>query len=134
MCVLLLILVCLLGGISRVNLSVSVESLSLRWSSDSSVSSGSNSDDSGVNGTRDTVVQLVVQLWHSVFRVDGSLRQISNSGSLNHVSDGDSLDSLVLRNTSSTVQTSDGLDVTSSLFVSTVRSSLFWHWVSYEQI
>lgn len=99
----------------------------MRRSSDSSVGSGSDSDNSGVDGTGDTVVQLVVQLWHGVLRVDRSLRQISDSGGFNHVSDGDSLDGLILRNTSGTVQTSDWLDVTSSLLVSTVGSSLFWH-------
>lgn len=111
----------------RRNLSVLVESLSLWRSSDSSVGSGSDSDNSGMNSTRDTVVQLVVQLWQSVFLVDRSLRQVSNSSSLNHVSDGDSLDGLVLWNTSGTVQTSDWLDVTSALLVSTVRRSLLWH-------
>ena len=109
------------------NFSVSVESLSLWRSSDSSVSSGSDSDNSGVDSTGDTVVQLVVQLWQSVFLVDRSFRQVSYGSGFNHVSDGDSLDGLVLWNTSGTVQTSDWLDVTSTLLVSTVGSSLFWH-------
>lgn len=117
----------LLGSVLRRNLSVLVESLSLRRSSDSSVGSGSNSDDSGVDGAGDTVVQLVVQLWQSVLLVHRGLRQVSNGSSLNHVSDGDSLDGLVLRNTSSTVQTSDWLDVASTLLVSTVGRSLLWH-------
>lgn len=53
----------LLGGVSWRNSVLSVESLSLRRSSVSSVSSGSNSDDSSVNSTGNTVVQLVVGLW-----------------------------------------------------------------------
>lgn len=117
----------LLGSILRRHLSVLVESLSLRRSSDSSVGSGSDSDDSGVDGTRHTVVQLVVQLWQRVLRVHRSLRQVSHGSSLHHVSDGDSLDSLVFRDASSTVQTSDGLDVTSTLLVSSVGRSLLWH-------
>lgn len=117
----------LLGSVGRRNLSVGRESLSLRRSSDSSVGSGSDSDDSGVDGTRDTVVQLVVQLWQSVLLVDRSLRQVSHGSSLNHVSDGDSLDGLVLWHTSGAVQASHGLDVTSALLVSTVGSSLLWH-------
>lgn len=120
-------LVGLLGGVLWANLSVGVESLSLRRSSDSSVGSGSDSDDSGVDSTRHTVVQLVVQLWQSVLRVHRGLGQVSDGSGLNHVSDGDSLDGLVLWHTSGTVQTSDWLDVTSALLVSTVGSSLLWH-------
>lgn len=117
----------LLGSLLRSNLSVLRESLSLWRSSDSSVLSGSDSDNSGVNGTRNTVVQLVVQLWQSILRVHRSLRQVSHGSSLHHVSDGDSFDGLVLWHTSGTVQTSDWLDVASTLLVSTVGSSLLWH-------
>lgn len=117
----------LLGSILRSDLLFLVESLSHWRSSDSSVGSGSDSDNSGVDSTRNTVVQLVVQLWQSVFRVHGSFRQVSDSSSFNHVSDGDSLDGLVLWHTSGTVQTSDWLDVASTLLVSTVGSSLLWH-------
>lgn len=117
----------LLGGVSWRDSVLSVESLSLRRSSVSSVGSGSDSDDSGVNGTGDTVVQLVVSLWKSVFGVDRGFRHVSDSGSFDDVSDGHSLDSLVLRDTLGTVDTSDRLDVTSTLLVSTVGSSLLWH-------
>lgn len=120
-------LVSLLSSISRIDLSVTGESLSLRWGSDSSVSSGSHSNNSSVDGTRDTVVQFVVQLWQSVLGVDRCLWQISDSSSFNHVSDSDSLDGLILWNTSGTVQASDWLYVTSTFLVSTVGSSLFWH-------
>ncbi|OBA23144.1 COX5B-domain-containing protein [Metschnikowia bicuspidata var. bicuspidata NRRL YB-4993] len=117
----------LLSSILRRDLLVLSESLSLRRSSDSSVDSGSDSHDSGVDGTRNTVVQLVVQLWQSVLLVHRSLGQVSDGSSLNHVSDGDSLDGLVLWHTSGTVQTSDWLDVASTLLVSSVGSSLLWH-------
>lgn len=117
----------LLGSVSWGDSVTVVESWSLWWSSDSSSLSGSDSDNSGVNGTRDTVVQLVVELWQSVLSVHGSLRQVSDSSSLNNVSDGDSLDGLVLWDTLGTVNTSNWLDVTSTLLVSTVGSSLLWH-------
>ena len=72
-------------------------------------------------------MQLVVDLRQSVLRVDRGLGQVSDGGGLDNVSDGHSLDSLVLRNTLGTVDTSDWLDVTSALLVSTVGSSLLWH-------
>ena len=72
-------------------------------------------------------MQLVVGLWKSVLSVDGSLRHVSDGGSLNNVSDSHSLDSLVLWNGLGTVDTSNWLDVTSTLLVSTVGSSLLWH-------
>lgn len=117
----------LLSGISWRDFVVSAESLSLRWSSVSSVGSRSNSDNSGVDSTRDTVVQLVVGLWQSVFSVDRSFRHISDGSSFNNVSDSHSLDSLVLWNRLGTVNTSDWFDVTSTFLVSTVGSSLLWH-------
>lgn len=109
------------------HLSVLVESLSLRRSSDLSVFSRSNTDNSGVDGARNTVVQLVVQLRKSVFLVHRGVRQVSDSGGFNHVSDGDTLDSLVLGDTTGTVQASDGLDVTSTLLVSAGVLSLLSH-------
>lgn len=79
-------------------------------------------------------MQFVVQFWQSVFRVDRSFRQVSDSSSFNNVSDGDSLDGLVLWHTSGTVDTSDWLDVTSTFLVSTVGSSLFWHFDCGENV
>ena len=119
----------LLGGGGRRDLVVPVESRSLGRQSVSSVGSGSDSDDSGVDGAGDTVVQLVVGLWQSVLGVDGGLGHVSDGGSLDDVADGHSLDGLVLRNGLGAVDTSDWLDVTSTLLVSTVGSSLFWHCV-----
>lgn len=105
--------------------------MSDRRSSDLSVGSGSDSDNSGVDGTGDTVVQLVVHLWDWVFVVDGGFGKISHGSGFNHVSDGHSLDGLVLWNASGTVDTSDWLDVTSTVLVSTVSSSLLWHCCFY---
>ena len=109
------------------NFVIPVKSWSLWRSSVLSVFSGSNSNNSGVNGTGDTVVQLVVSLWQGVFWVDRSFGQISDGSSFNNVSNSHSLDSLILWNGLGTVNTSHWLDVTSTLLVSTVGSSLFWH-------
>ncbi len=46
---------------------------------------------------------------------------------INDVSDGESLDSLVLRGVSAAVDTDDGSDVASVVFVTTVISSLLGH-------
>lgn len=120
-------LVCSGGSSSRVNSLFCVVSSSDRWSSDLSSLSRSDSNNSCVNGAGNTVVQLVVHLWDWVLVVDGSLRKISDSSGLNHVSDGHSLDGLVLRNTSGTVDTSNWLDVSSTLLVSSVGCSLLRH-------
>lgn len=117
----------LLGGILRSNLLVLSESLSLRRSTHSTVGSGSHTNNSGVDSTRHTVVQLVVQLGKSVFLVHRSLGQVSDGSGLNHVSDSHTLDGLVLWHTSGTVKTTHGLDVSSTLLVSSVRGSLLWH-------
>lgn len=106
-----------------------VESLSDRRSSDLSVGSGSDSDDSRVDGTGDTVVQLVEHLWDWVFVVDRGFGDVSDGGGFNHVSDRHSLDGLVLRDASGAVDTSDWLDVSSTALVSTVGCSLLWHFL-----
>lgn len=50
----------------------------------------------GVDGTRDTVGETDVELGQGVFLVDGSVRQISDGGGLDHVLNRVSLDGLVL--------------------------------------
>lgn len=52
------------------------------------------------------------------------LTDISNSSRLDHVSDSESLDGLVLSNTTRTVGASDECDVSAALFVTAVISSL----------
>ena len=80
-----------------------------------------------MDSARDTVVSLEVQLGEDVLLVDRGLRDITDGSSLNHVSDGVSLDGLVLRNHSSAVRAADGGDVTSTLLVTSVGSSLLRH-------
>jgi len=73
-----------------------------------------------VNGARDTVLQLEVHLGNCVFWEYRGIRDITNGGGFNHVADGESLDCLVLRSTSRAVAAADGLDVATSLLVTTV--------------
>lgn len=87
-----------------------------------------------MDGTRDTVVSLEVQLGENVLLVDRSLGDVTDGSSLNHVSDGVSLDGLVLRNHSSAVRAADGGDVTSTLLVTSVGSSLLRHFELEERM
>lgn len=97
-----------LGSNSRVDLlSILVESDSWWGSSDSSSSSGSYTDNLGVDCARDAVVELVVKLWESILGVDRGIGDISDGSRLDHVSYGESLDGLVLRDTSRAVRASD---------------------------
>ena len=72
-----------------------------------------------VDGTRDTVYDLDVELWESVLGVDGSIRDVTDGSSLYDVSDGESLDGLVLGNSSRAVGASHKGDVASAVLVST---------------
>jgi hypothetical protein len=91
-----------------------------------------------VNSARDTVLKLQVHFRNGVLRKDGRIRNITypnisrrtcsqhsqrtNSGRLNHVSDGESLDSLVFRRASAAVGAADRLHMAAALLVaSTVR-------------
>lgn len=49
-----------------------------------------------MDGARDAVLDLEVKLGENVLLVDGGLGKVTDGGSLNHVSDGESLDGLVL--------------------------------------
>lgn len=59
----------------------------------------------GVDGARDTVGETDVELGQGVFLVDGSVRQISDGGGLDHVLNRVSLDGLVLGERSVLVET-----------------------------
>lgn len=140
-----------LGSSLRIDLlTVSVVTNTRRWGSDTSALSGTNSDNLAVDGARHTVVDLDVELWKGVLLVDGSLGNVTNGGRLDHVSDGESLDGLVLlnfvsndfsitsnslsvnaylRNHTRAVGASHRVVVASALLVSTVGGSLLWHFV-----
>jgi hypothetical protein len=77
--------------------------------------------------TRDTVDLLNEELWKSVLIVCRSFADISLRRSINDVSDSESLDSLVLGDTSATVATADGLDVSTTVLGSSVISAFNGH-------
>lgn len=117
-----------LGGNAGVDLlAVSVVTNSRGRSSDLSSLCGSNTDNLSVNSARNTVVDLDVQLGESVLLVNRSLGDISDGSRLDHVADGESLDGLVLRDHTGAVRTSDAANVSSSLLVASVGSSLLRH-------
>lgn len=100
---------------------------SLGWSSVSSVGHWSDLHDSWVDGATDTVLHLQVELWDDV-EFEGSIfLQIFLWWLIDDISDGESFDSLVLGTVSSAVDADDGSDVASVGFVTTVISSLLWH-------
>lgn len=72
----------------------------------------------GVDGTRDTVDDLDVELGESVLGVDGGVRDVTDGSSLYDVSDSEPLDGLVLRDSSRAVGASHKGDVSSSVLVS----------------
>lgn len=78
----------------------------------------------GVNGTGYTVVHLDVEFGEGVFLVDGGLLKITNGSLLNHVTDQESLDGLVLGDAAGAVEATYELDVSTSVLVTTVVSSL----------
>lgn len=80
-----------------------------------------------MDGARDTVGETDIELGEGVLGVDRGLRKVSDGSSLDHVLHGETLDSLVLGNTSGAVRAPDKLDVTPSLLVSTTTAALERH-------
>jgi len=80
-----------------------------------------------VNGAGDTVLQLQVHLGDGVVGKDGGVGNITNSGRFDHVSDGESLDSLVLGCASGAVGASDWFDVATAFLVASVGRALLDH-------
>jgi hypothetical protein len=79
-----------------------------------------------VDGARDTVLQLQVHLGDGVLREDGGIGDVTDSSRLNHVADGESLDSLILGGASRAVAASDGLDVVAVSMTTWLLISLTW--------
>lgn len=71
-----------------------------------------------MDGTRDTVGDLDVELGQGVLGVDRSVRDVTDGSGLNDVADSESLDCLVLGHTSGAVRASDESDVASAVLVS----------------
>jgi hypothetical protein len=77
-----------------------------------------------VNGARDTVVKLDVQLRQSVLIVDRSFVQVTHGSGFNNVAHGEALDGLVLWDAASAVDAAYWLDVTTALLAASVISPL----------
>ena len=84
----------------------------------------------GVDGTTDAVGEFRVQLGQCVPVEDAGFREITDSCSLNDVTNDKLLDSFILGTTSRAVGASDVTNVTSALLVTSSTSSLESHDVS----
>jgi len=80
-----------------------------------------------VNGARDTVLKLQVHFRNGVLGEHGGIGDVTNSGGLDHVSDGESLDSLVFGRASAAVGAANGLHMATTLLVTSIGRSLFDH-------
>jgi len=93
----------------------------------SSLVGRSGTNDTGVDGTRNTVVNLQVQLWDLVLWVNRGLLHITLGGSLDDVAHLESLDRLILGDRSVTVGACDWLDVASTTSVLATIATLSCH-------
>lgn len=114
------------GG--RVNfLVIAVVTNANRRSTDAATLARAHTNNLVVNGAGDAVVKLDVKLGQDVLAVDGSVADITDSSRLNHVTDGEALDSLVLGDHAEAVDAANGADVSASLLVASVGGSLLDH-------
>ena len=98
-----------------------------RWSPVLSGFSAPVPDDFGVNGARDTVVQLGVELGQSVASVHAVVGDIPDSRGLDDVPDHELADGLVLGASLGAVGAPDGLDVPTVVLVASVVPALLSH-------
>jgi hypothetical protein len=75
----------------------------------------------------DAVEHLKVQFWELVFLVSGGFLDITEGRGINDVADNESLDGLILRNSLSSGNASHTLDVSATVLVSSVITSLNSH-------
>jgi hypothetical protein len=80
-----------------------------------------------VNSATDTVLHLDVELGDDVSFKGSVLLKILFGWGINDISDGEALDSFVFRAESAAVDTDDGFNITSVVFISTVISSFDGH-------
>ena len=81
----------------------------------------------GMDGARNTVRNFDIQLGDGVFVQSRGFVNIPNGGALNHVTDGEPLNSLVLCNASRAVRATNELDVTPTLLVAPVIPPFLGH-------
>jgi len=80
-----------------------------------------------VNGARDAVIELGVQLGELVAGVDGRLGDVTDGCSLDDVTDDELPDGLVLGATAGAVCAADVLDVSAAVFGASSVASLLRH-------
>lgn len=106
---------------------VTVESGTYRGCANAAVLPGTYTDNAVVNGTGDTVGNLDIDLGKHILLVDAGLADITDGSSLDHVTDAEALDGLILSNHTVAVGTADGLHMATATLVTSVRSSLLRH-------
>lgn len=95
---------------------------------DLAVQDGTDTDDTSVNGTRDAVLHLQVQLGQVVAGVENTgIRNITDSSRLDHIPDDESLHGLVLGGHTAAVRAPDDTGVSTALLVPSVIASLGAH-------
>ena len=80
-----------------------------------------------MDGSFHTVIHFQVQLGKLIFLVCRSFLDISKRGSIDNVTDNESLDGLILGNSLSGGYTTDTLDMSTSLLITSVSASLYSH-------
>jgi len=78
-------------------------------------------NDLSVDSAGHTVLELQVHLGDGVLGEDGGIGDITDGSRLNHVADGEPLDSLVLGNAAGAVGAAHRLDVAAAILVATAK-------------
>lgn len=96
-------------------------------STDTTSLPGSTPDDTLMHRSFDAVIHFQVQLGELVLLVGRSFLDISQRGGIHNVAHNEPLDSLVLRDGLSGRDTTDTLDVTAALLITSMSTSLYSH-------
>ena len=114
----------ILANSTPMNLSASE---SWRRSTDAASLTGVTTDNTLMDGCFDAVEHLEVQFGELVFLVGGGFLDITEGGGIDDVADNESLDGLILGDSLSGGNASNTLDVSASVLVSSVVTSLDSH-------
>ena len=88
-----------------------------------------NSDDSSVDGTTDTVDLLIVELWDSIVLKCSVVTEIVHDRGINDVTDLEPLDGLVLGYKLMAIVAVEPADMSAASLGSSMVSALDWHFV-----